>query len=93
MPVQNELPLRYSNQHSADSACGHCNGVNRHEPWCMTQNASVQYAYQVALDPDRLSPGDRLILHALGAAWTVKRPTLRNLKRRLLGMLVHANGD
>jgi hypothetical protein len=73
MPVQNQLPLRDSNQESADSACGHCDGVNCHEAWCVTQNDSVQYAFQAVSDPSHLSLGDRLILHALGAAWTAKR--------------------
>ena len=73
MPVQDHLPSKLSNQYSADSACGHCDGTIRHEPWCITQNASVQYAYQAVTDPGHLSPGDHLILHALGAAWTAKR--------------------
>jgi hypothetical protein len=73
MPVESQLPLSYSNQYSAESACSHCDGVIRHEPWCMTQNASVQYAYQAVSDSRNLSPGDHLILHALGTAWTPKR--------------------
>ena len=73
MPVQSQFPLSHSNQYSADSACGYCDGVIRHEPWCITQNASVQYAYQVVSEPDHLSPGDHLILHALGAAWSPER--------------------
>jgi hypothetical protein len=72
MPVQSHFPLSHSNQYTAHSACGHCEGVIRHEPWCITQSTSVQYAYQALLDPDQLSPGDQLILHALGAAWTPK---------------------
>jgi hypothetical protein len=72
MPVQDHLPSSHSNQYSADSACGHCDGVIRHQPWCITQNACVQYAYQAVSDPGHLSPGDHLILHALGAAWTAK---------------------
>ena len=73
MPLERKVSLVHSNQYSADSACGHCDGVVRHEIWCITQNASVQYAYQVIADPARLSRGDRLILHALGARWTGKR--------------------
>jgi 3-oxoacyl-[acyl-carrier-protein] synthase III len=72
MPVQSHFPLSHSNQYTADSACGHCEGVIRHEAWCITQNASIQYAYQALLDSGHLSPGDQLILHALGAAWTPK---------------------
>jgi hypothetical protein len=73
MPIQDHLPSSHSNLDSADSVCGHCNGVIRHEHWCITQNASVQYAYQAVLEPGHLSPGDHLILHALGASWTAKR--------------------
>ena len=73
MPLQSQIPLSHSNQYSADSACGHCDGIIRHELWCVTQNATVQYAYQAVSDSDRLSTGDHLILHALGAAWTPKR--------------------
>jgi hypothetical protein len=80
MPAQSQIPLSHSNQYSADSACGHCDGVVRHESWCLTQNATVQYAYQAVSDPDRLSSGDHLILHALGAAWTPKR-MLSKLRR------------
>jgi hypothetical protein len=72
MPIQS-FSLTHSNQYSADSACGHCDGVIRHEAWCVTQNAGVHYAYQVVLDPGLLSTGDHLILHALGVAWTLKR--------------------
>lgn len=72
MPIQS-FPLNHSNKYSADSACGHCNGVIRHEAWCMTQNAGVQYAYQVVSEPGLLSTGDHLILHALGVAWAPRR--------------------
>ena len=72
MPVQDHVPSSHSNQYSAESACGHCDGVVRHEPWCITQNATVQYAYRAVSDPAQLSPGDHLILHALGATWTGK---------------------
>jgi hypothetical protein len=73
MPVQDHFPSSHSNQYSADSACGHCGGIIHHEPWCITLNGSVQYAYQAISDTGQLSPGDHLILHALGVAWTGKR--------------------
>jgi hypothetical protein len=72
MSTQDPLPMSHSSQYSAHSACSHCDGVIRHEPWCVTLNASVEYAYQAISDPDRLSPGDHLILHALGASWAAK---------------------
>jgi hypothetical protein len=82
MPVQHQHPSIHSNQYSADSACGHCDGVIRHEPWCITQNASVQYVYQAVSGTGELDPGDHLILHALGVAWTAKRilPRMRHNK-------------
>jgi hypothetical protein len=95
MPVQYQLPLGHSTQSSADSACGHCDGVILHEPWCITQSASVLYAYQAVSDPSRLSLEDQLILHALGAAWTANRipSKRRNLKRRPLNLLAQASEE
>jgi hypothetical protein len=77
MPVQSQPPISHSDGYSTDSACGHCDGVIRHEAWCITQNVSVQYAYRAASEPNHLSPGDRITLHALGAAWTSKRTNSR----------------
>ena len=59
----------HCNRYSAESACEHCAGIIRHEPWCITRNPRVLYSYQVILDPDRLTLHDRLILHALGVTW------------------------
>jgi hypothetical protein len=73
MPVQDHLPSHHSNQYTAEAACGHCAGIIRHESWCVTQNESVQYAYQAASNFGDLTTGDHLILHALGAAWTAKK--------------------
>jgi hypothetical protein len=73
MSVQEHFPSSHSGQYSADSPCGHCEGTNHHEPWCITQNASLQYAYQAVSGTGQLNPGDHLILHALGAAWTGQR--------------------
>jgi hypothetical protein len=66
MPVQNHPPLHHSDQYNAVSACGHCDRVIRHEPWRITQNASLQYAHQAVSDGGHSSSGERLILHALG---------------------------
>jgi hypothetical protein len=73
MPTQNELSLRHCNQYNADSACVSCEGIVRHEPWCATQSANVHYAFQAVLDSNKLTLGDKLILHALGAAWMEER--------------------
>ena len=77
MSLQDKIPVVHGNRYSADLVCAHCDGVIRHEPWCITQNANVQYAHQVVNDPAHMSYGDRLILHALGATWTAKRPHTR----------------
>lgn len=85
MPLQNERPLIHSNRYSADSACWHCDGVLCHELWCITQNAHVQYAYQVVGDPVHMECGDHLILHALGARWTAPGPLRKTLPPNTIG--------
>jgi hypothetical protein len=68
--------LYQSNQYSSRSGCGHCGGMVRHENWCITCDPEVQYAYEIVLDPGRMTIGDRIILHALGVSW------VKNLSRR-----------
>ena len=58
----------HSNQYNAQKACEHCGGVVRHEKWCITVDALVQYAYTVVVEPEKLTLKDRLILHALGVS-------------------------
>ena len=72
MPTQEVTTWQHSNKYSAEAACEHCEGVVRHETWCITQSSDVLYAYEAVLDADKLTEGDRLILHALGVAWTGK---------------------
>jgi hypothetical protein len=81
MTVDNQLPLHHSNQYSADSACVSCDGVIRHETWCVTQSANVHYAFQAVLDPEQLSLGDELILHGLGVRWTAERVQAKRRRR------------
>ena len=69
MSTPNQPPISHSNQHSADSACAHCEGIISHEPWCITKNTNVHYAHQVALFPNQLCLEDRIILHGWGVAW------------------------
>ncbi|HUA14429.1 MAG TPA: hypothetical protein VMG31_03960 [Verrucomicrobiae bacterium] len=59
----------HSNQYSAQAQCEHCGGIVRHERWCITCDALVQYAYSAVLEPDKLTLLDRLTLHALGVSW------------------------
>jgi hypothetical protein len=68
-----QTPIFHSNPYHAGAACEHCAGLVRHEPWCITRNSVVYYAYQAALDPGKLSLADRLILHALGVQWVENR--------------------
>jgi len=56
-------------QPTSQCACQHCGGVGRHEKWCITCDAMVQYAYGVITDPEKLTVCDQLILHALGVSW------------------------
>jgi hypothetical protein len=70
MPTQEVTTWQHSNKYSAEAACEHCEGVVRHEPWCITRSSDVLYAYEAVLDADKLTEGDRLILHALGVTWT-----------------------
>jgi len=73
MPIPKQTVWRRENQYSAESACAHCEGIIRHQPWCITQNADVRYAFQAALYPNQLTLQDSLILHALGATWNGKK--------------------
>jgi hypothetical protein len=69
MSTQTANLWQHSNRYSADAACEHCQGIVRHEPWCISQSQTVLYAYDALGDPDKLSEGDRVSLHALGVAW------------------------
>ena len=59
----------HSNHYTARSACEHCQGISRHEPWCITVDRTVYYAYEIVADPSRLTIGDAIILHSLGVLW------------------------
>ena len=52
MPAQEAASWRHSNKYSAQSACEHCEGVVRHEPWCITRSPEILYAYGVVLDAE-----------------------------------------
>jgi hypothetical protein len=67
-----ESTIRVSNQFSAASACEHCQGIVRHEPFCITLNSRVLYAYEIILDACKLTPGDQILLHGMGVVWEGK---------------------
>ena len=69
MPLTDKSSWYHSNTYTADSACEHCGGIIRHEKWCITKSEIVIYAYEAVLDAEKLSLGDRIILHALGVLW------------------------
>lgn len=70
MSTQQTAVWMHSNKYNAEAACEHCQGVVRHESWCVTRSEVVLYAYEAVLHAEKLTEGDRLILHALGASWT-----------------------
>lgn len=72
MPMSQVTTWQHSNKYNAQAECEHCGGVVRHESWCISLSAIVLYAYEAVLDADKLSEGDRIILHGLGVAWTGK---------------------
>jgi len=69
MPATQSNPWFHNNRYTAPAACEHCEGIVRHEPWCITRNPHVMNAWEAVQDPARLSIHDLLILHALGVAW------------------------
>ena len=59
----------HTNRYCAQAKCEHCEGIIRHEPWCITGNSRVYYAYQIVAESTVLTLGDSLILHSLGVTW------------------------
>jgi hypothetical protein len=74
MPATESSPWFHSSQSVSGFECGHCKALLRHEQWCITQCPDVRSAWEIVLDPSKLSLHDELILHALGVAWVVQRP-------------------
>jgi hypothetical protein len=67
--ADNSATIFHSNRYNAQAACEHCEGVIRHEPWCITLHPTVHYAYLILANPSKLTVGDALILHSLGVVW------------------------
>jgi hypothetical protein len=57
------------NRYHGQAACEHCEGILRHERWCITRDPLVGYAYQIVTDPSKVTVGDSLVLHSLGVKW------------------------
>jgi len=69
MSDNNSDAVFHSNRYTAESACEHCAGIVRHEPWCITVDHIVYYAYEIVADPGKMTIGDVLLLHSLGVSW------------------------
>jgi len=61
--------IRSQSRSNSAGACEHCQGIVEHEPWCITRDPKVQYAYAIVCDPCCLTYRDSLILHSLGVTW------------------------
>ena len=61
--------LYHNNEYNSQAACGHCEGIIRHERWCQTLNPVVYYACKIVVSPKELTMGDAIILHSLGVLW------------------------
>lgn len=69
MSTRKQTEIVRSGQQSEDPMCRHCAGITAHETWCITCNAVVYYAFRVVSDDEYLTPGDAIMLHALGVEW------------------------
>jgi len=63
-----------SARYNAATACEHCQGLSEHEPWCVTRDPRVCYAYQIVAEASKMTYADTLILHSLGVTWAETRP-------------------
>jgi glycerol-3-phosphate cytidylyltransferase-like family protein len=67
--AQKDPIFYHSNRYAALSACQHCEGVIRHERWCLALNFVVRYACEIIVSPDKLTIEDAIILDSLGVLW------------------------
>ena len=70
MSTRQQNELARGNHYGEGSICDHCAGGTGHEPWCITCNAIVRYAFAAVSRDNHLTLGDELILHALGVQWS-----------------------
>lgn len=64
-----ETATYHCNKYAAENACKCCDGIIRHEPWCIEINPNVRYAFEIVIHPKIMTEQDKLILHALTALW------------------------
>ena len=63
-----------SGRYNAGTACEHCQAIMDHEPWCVTKDPRVCYAYEIVAEASKMTLADTLILHSLGVVWAESRP-------------------
>lgn len=60
---------RHSNCYHAAAACENCQGIVRHEPFCIVVNERVEYAFLSILEPAVMLEADHILLHGMGVTW------------------------
>ena len=74
MSIHQQVVSRHERKLVATKRCRHCECRTDHQPWCITQNPDVRYAFMITVYPNLLTIQDSLILHALGVTWAKKLP-------------------
>ena len=69
MPSNGTTTWFHSNRYHAQAACQYCQGIIRHESWCLEADPGIAYAHDIIADPKQLTTADALILHSLGVRW------------------------
>jgi hypothetical protein len=69
----NNTNSTHNSPYNAAAGCDHCQGVTEHEPWCVTRDPRVCYAYEIVAQASKLTFLDTLILHSLGVTWADAR--------------------
>ncbi|MFZ0732790.1 MAG: hypothetical protein WAM79_10745 [Candidatus Sulfotelmatobacter sp.] len=67
--MKNIDPSHVVSHTTSGPICEHCQGTTEHEPWCITRDPNVLYAYRIVAEPAMLTLEDTLILHSLGVRW------------------------
>jgi len=63
-----QMSLFRSNKYSLENACEVCDGLIRHEPWCIVHNNTVFKAFEAVLYG--LDEADEARLAGMGVRWT-----------------------
>jgi hypothetical protein len=66
--------MRVLNKYDAAGCCTICNGVVRHEPWCVMVNKEMEYAFLLAVNPTIITEGDTIESYILWACCGIPVP-------------------